>query len=152
MVQESSAEMLHLICSEIVLFAQFPSWVASGTKGQVIWTNCPWLIQDQSTSFAWLHFFPPPTLLKDHWTFGIQSPISAIGSDNWKQQNTPQEISSGQIAVDQLRAEKRLEVEKGVLQSTQAKEARRSSRWNVCFLNGHGTGGQGVCPWCQGKV
>lgn len=51
------------------------------------------------------------------------------------------------MPVDQLEAEKRLEV----LLSTRTEEARRSSRCNVCFLGGNATGGWVFLPGGEGE-
>lgn len=53
--------------------------------------------------------------------------------------------------VDKLRQDKGLEVEKGVLQSTQAEEAGISSRCHVCFLVGRATGGTGSLSVVPGE-
>lgn len=130
LAQESSAQTLCLICSEIVLFIHFPSWVASGTKGQGIWDSSLCLIQDQRTNFTWFQF-SSTHIVRDDRTFGIQSPINAIGSDNWKQQNMPVLLGRHQQIEDQ----EKIRNMKGMLQSSQSEEARRSRRYNECLLD-----------------
>lgn len=128
LAQESSAQTLCLICSEIVLLIHFPSWVASGTKGQGIWDS--WLIQDQNMGFTCFQF-SSTHIVRDHRTFGIQSPINAIGSGNWKQQNMPVLLGRHQQIEDQ----EKIRSMKEVLQSSQSEEARRSRRYNESFLD-----------------
>lgn len=131
LAQDGLAQTPCLICSKIVLFIHFPSWVACGTKGQGIWDNCLWIIQDQSTDFSWFQF-SSTHIVRDHSTFDIQFPINAIGSDNWKQQNMPVLLGRHQ----QIEEQEKLRSMKGrVLQSSQREEARRNRRYNECFLN-----------------
>lgn len=93
--------------------------------------------------FTWFQFSSTHTVW-DHRTFGIQSPVSAIGSDNRKKPNIPlgrqQQIGDKEKTIRSMKVFSLPKVKKQG-EAADAMRASWRSRWRT-----------GVCLWCQGKV